>query len=286
MIEIVIPARAASIGSMEVRRVLPFRKRRSVGPFIFVDEFGPVETVTDSTLDVLPHPHIGLATVTYLFSGKMTHRDSLGTVQVIEPGQVNLMTAGSGIVHSERVSDAGNPEGERLFGLQTWLAISEDEEDGDPDFNHAPELPSFEIEQGVDCDLILGDFFGHSATTTSLGALYAELQLNEGARFEVDGKQEERAVYVISGQIEIEGVNYSPGDMPVVAIGSSVVISAASESKVMLIGGPALEKPRHMLWNFVATEKERVLDAAERWKQKEFPDIPNETGYIPLPDYP
>ena len=179
MIEIVIPARAASIGSMEVRRVLPFRKRRSVGPFIFVDEFGPVETVTDSALDVLPHPHIGLATVTYLFSGKMTHRDSLGTVQVIEPGQVNLMTAGSGIVHSERVSDAGNPEGERLFGLQTWLAISEDEEDGDPDFIHAPELPSFQLEKDVHCNLILGNLSGQSATNTSLGALYAELDLYE-----------------------------------------------------------------------------------------------------------
>lgn len=286
MIEQVISARTASIGSMDVRRVLPFRKRRSVGPFVFVDDFGPVETVSNTSLDVLQHPHIGLATVTYLFSGKMVHRDSLGSVQEIQPGQVNLMTAGSGIVHSERVSDASNEDGEMLNGLQTWLAITEEEEDGNPSFDHHPELENFDLDNGVGCKLILGEFGGKSGVKTSLGAVYAEVRMQAHSRFDIDGRHEERAVYVISGRISILGVEYGPGEMPVFAEGVICSIESVEESLIMIIGGPALEKPRHMLWNFVSTDKERVREAAERWQKMEFEMIPGEEGFVPLPDYP
>ena len=172
MIEIVIPYRTRSIGSMEVKRILPFSKRRAVGPFVFVDEMGPVEIVQNQSLDVLSHPHIGLATVTYLFSGKMTHRDNLGTVQIIEPGEVNWMSAGKGIVHSERASDAGNEPGDKLLGLQTWVALPENLEESPPTFAHhsSPELPLVEGE-GTNLKVILGEIFGRRSPVEAVSRL-------------------------------------------------------------------------------------------------------------------
>jgi redox-sensitive bicupin YhaK (pirin superfamily) len=286
MIEIVIPFRTRSIGSMEVKRILPFAKRRSVGPFVFVDEMGPVEIVRDQSLDVLSHPHIGLVTVTYLFSGKMTHRDSLGTVQVIEPGEVNLMTAGRGIVHSERPSDAGNPVGEKLLGLQTWIALPEYLEESEPTFAHyaAAELPKIE-NGGLSARIIAGRIFGQKSPVESAAEpLYAECDLKTGAGLTIPKEVEERAVYLLSGSLEIDGQMFSPGMMVVFTEGKNAHVKAVGPAKFMLIGGPRLEKTRYMWWNFVSTSPDLIERAKEDWQKGNFAMIPNETGFVPLPE--
>jgi redox-sensitive bicupin YhaK (pirin superfamily) len=286
MIEIVIPFRRRSIGSMEVKRILPFSKRRSVGPFVFVDEMGPVEIVSDQSLDVLSHPHIGLATVTYLFSGKMTHRDSLGTVQVIEPGAVNLMSAGRGIVHSERVSDAGNRQGETLLGLQTWVALPENLEESTPAFAHysAADLPQI-VDEVFSARIIAGQIFGHKSPVESAAEpLYVECNLQTGAGLTIPKEVEERAVYLLSGSLEIEGQTFSAGDMIVFTQGRGAQVKAAEPAKFMLIGGPRLEKPRSMWWNFVSTSADLIEQAKEDWQKGNFAMIPDETGFVPLPE--
>lgn len=286
MIEIVIPFRQRSIGSMDVKRILPYSKRRSVGPFVFVDEMGPVEIVENQSLDVLSHPHIGLATVTYLFSGKMTHRDSLGTIQVIEPGEVNLMSAGRGIVHSERASDAGNEVGDNLLGLQTWIALPENLEESAPTFAHysSVELPFF---QGKDftLKLILGEFLEKKSPVNSSGnPFYAECTLRKGKVLGVASSIQERAVYILSGALEIEGQNFTAGNMIVFAEGKTAEVKAIEKAKFMIIGGDRLEKPRFMWWNFVSTSSELIEQAKEDWRKGNFEMIPNETGYVPLPE--
>ncbi len=286
MIENIIPARTASIGTFDVRRVLPFRERRMVGPFIFVDEFGPVEIVTGRSMDVLPHPHIGLATVTYLFSGRMTHRDSIGSVQVIEPGDVNWMIAGRGIAHSERTSDAGNEPGEELFGLQTWVALPAKDEECEPDFSHTgrDELPETETE-GTRLRLILGSGFGIESHVKTLGEpFYAECSQEAGSRFVIPTDIEERSVYPISGRLRIDGTEIVPGTMAVFKNGTEALITAVEDTTYMIIGGTALAEKRHIWWNFVASRRELIEEAKLRWHRGEFADIPNETGQIPLPE--
>ena len=272
MIEIVIPFRQRSIGSMEVKRILPYSKRRSVGPFVFVDEMGPVEIVQNQSFDVLSHPHIGLATVTYLFSGKMTHRDSLGTVQIIEPGEVNLMSAGKGIVHSERVSDAENLVGEKLLGLQTWLALPENLEESAPSFSHysSAELPIIESSE-IYLKIILGELFDKtSPVLAAANPLYAECNLQRNAVLQIPKTIQERAIYLLSGNLEIDGQQFEAGNMIVFSEGKEAEIKATSNSKFMIIGGDRLEKPRYMWWNFVSTSQELIEKAKEDWRKGDF----------------
>ncbi|MDH3492800.1 MAG: pirin family protein [Acidobacteriota bacterium] len=285
MIETVIPYRRRRIGSMEVRRVLPYSKRRSVGPFVFVDDFGPFEIVNGHSMDVLPHPHIGLSTVTYLFAGNMTHRDSIGSVQRIRPGEVNWMTAGSGIVHSERVSDSGNPAGSSLSGLQTWIALPEKDEETEPLFYHhaSDELPLVEAD-GASITLILGEFFGSESPVKTMGSpLYAKCKTPQGNVLEITSEVEERAVYCIAGSLLIENRIFGPGELVVFSPGAVTEVGSETDSVFMLLGGPALEKERHLYWNFVSTSKDRIESAKEDWRSGRFRSIPNEIGYIPLP---
>jgi redox-sensitive bicupin YhaK (pirin superfamily) len=284
-IEMIIPARGADIGAFEVRRILPFRKRRSVGPFVFVDDFGPIEFVKGEMMDVLAHPHIGLATVTYLFEGRMTHRDSIGSVQVIEPGEVNWMTAGRGVVHSERSSDAGNKPGERLLGLQTWVALPAALELCEPDFSHNSRdlIPGGEFDGGR-FKVILGSAFGSTSPVKTQGnPTYAECNLNAGSVLEIGRDIEERSIYVLEGGVKIGEHAISPFELAVITEGEAIEVRAAADSHFMLIGGDRLDIRRHMWWNFVATSKDLIEDAKLKWHRGEFDPIPNEKGFVPLP---
>jgi redox-sensitive bicupin YhaK (pirin superfamily) len=286
MIELVIPYRDRSIGSMNVRRVLPFPKRRAVGPFVFVDDFGPVEIFQSKSLDILPHPHIGLATVTYLFSGKMTHRDSVGSVQVIEPGEVNWMTAGRGVVHSERVSDAPNISGEKLVGVQTWVALPENREEVEPDFSHhaSEELPVMEAE-GIRAKIILGEIFGKKSPVETLSnPVYAECDLKNSALLSIPADIEERSIYILSGALLINEQRFEGGTMVVFEAEKEALLKAEGAAKFMIIGGARLEKPRFMWWNFVSSSRERIEQAKKDWREGNFKMIPGETEFIPLPE--
>lgn len=286
MIEIVIPYRDRSIGSMSVRRVLPFPKRRAVGPFVFVDDFGPVEILSGRSQDVPPHPHIGLATVTYLLSGKMTHRDSLGSVRTIEPGEVNWMTAGRGVVHSERVSDAPNKSGDALVGVQTWIALPEKDEETDPSFAHhaAGELPEIEAE-GFRAKIILGELFGERSPVETLSdPVYADCFLRAKARLKIPSGIEERSVYLLSGALNVAGRRFESGTMIVFEAGKEAIVSAEEETRFMFVGGARLEKKRFMWWNFVSSSQERIEQAKKDWRELNFPMIPGEKEYIPLPE--
>lgn len=271
---------------MDVRRILPFAKRRSVGPFVFVDDFGPVEIVHNRSLDVLPHPHIGLSTVTYLFSGSMTHRDSLGTKQIIRPGEVNLMTAGSGIVHSERVSDAPFESGEKLVGMQTWIALPEDMEESEPDFAHykSNDLPVIK-DTGINVKIILGEAFGKSSNVkTLLNPLYVECRLEDGKSLQIPDNVEERSVYILSGSLLIEGKQFDAGTMIVFLENAKVSVQADGETNFMIIGGDRLEKPRHMWWNFVSTSQDLIEQARQDWQRQKFKKIPDDAEeFVPLP---
>jgi redox-sensitive bicupin YhaK (pirin superfamily) len=287
MIELAIPYRDRSIGSMSVRRVLPFPKRRAVGPFVFVDDFGPVEIFGNKSLDVLPHPHIGLATVTFLFSGKMTHRDSIGSRQVIEPGEVNWMTAGRGVVHSERVSDAPVAAGEKLVGVQTWVALPEKFEEIEPSFAHhkAAELPEMEAE-GVWAKVILGEIFGKKSPVETFGdPVYADCRLQNASVLQIPAAIEERSVYILSGAIEASGQEFVAGTMVVFEAGKEAIFRARGETHLMIVGGARLEKPRFMWWNFVSTSQERIEQAKKDWRERAFPLIPDDDKeFVPLPE--
>ncbi len=285
MIETVISGRQRSIGAMVVRRVLPYSKRRSVGPFVFVDDFGPLEIVSDRTMDILPHPHIGLATVTFLFRGQITHRDSIGSVQVIHPGDVNWMTAGSGVVHSERVSDSGNRPGDKLAGLQTWVALPEEFEETAPSFSHTgnEELPVVEA-GGISLRTILGSLFGASSPVNSLGSpFYAECRAKPRATLELSPEHEERAAYVLSGSVSVGAGAFGPGELIVFKEGKKAEIISQEESLFMLLGGPRLSRQRYMYWNFVSTSRDRIEAAKDDWANRRFDPIPGESGFIPLP---
>jgi len=287
MIEMIIPFRLANIGgAFDVRRLLPYRKRRSVGPFVFADQMGPVEIVRDGSLDVLAHPHIGLATVTYLFSGQMTHRDSLGSVQTIAPGEVNWMTAGSGIVHSERVSDAPNLPSDKLYGLQTWIALPESAEECEPAFAHYPrtELPTLS-EDGIEARIITGRVFGKTSPVAALGGpVYAECSLGTGKDLELPADIEERGVYVLSGSLTADGQSINSGELCVFEAEKEAIVAADNDARFMLLGGDRLDKPRHIWWNFVSTSPDLIEKAREDWRRGNFKPIPNEQGFVPLPE--
>lgn len=278
-----------------VRRLLPALAARSVGPFVFFDHMGPTEFAPGLGLDVRPHPHIGLATVTYLFEGAITHRDSLGTVRDIRPGDVNWMVAGRGIVHSERSPQAERAAGHRLHGIQTWLALPLADEDTLPDFVHVPAESLPEIRAtGVHLRVIAGDAFGQtSPVPVCTRTLYVAGEIDTAAHMEVPLEHEERAVYVVSGSLTADGEPLNPGDMLVLPP-RPVRLRALEATRFMLVGGDALDlgpentadHPRHMRWNFVSSRQERIEEAVQAWSRQDaaaFPPVPGETEFIPYP---
>ena len=285
-VELLIVPRAVDLGEMEVRRALPSVKRQMVGPFIFFDQMGPASFLTNQGIDVRPHPHINLATVTYLFEGQILHRDSLGTDKTIEPGAVNWMRAGRGIVHSERTSLERRRSGQRLFGIQTWMALPTEEEESDPAFVHhgSDELPVVDVE-GVKARIIAGEAFGaRSPLRTASQTLYADVQLAAGARVPLDSSYEERALYTIGGEIEVAGDAFGPGQLLVLRPGDPIVVRAKTAAQFMLFGGAAMEGPRYIWWNFVSSRPERIEEAKEEWAKGRFDTVPGDAEeFIPLP---
>lgn len=289
---VIVPPTKEIDAGVEVRRALPSARRRMVGPFIFFDHIGPALLGGGQGLDVRPHPHIGLATVTYLFEGALLHRDSLGTVQTIRPGEVNWMTAGRGIVHSERTPPEDRPGGSRLFGIQVWVALPKAHEERAPDFVHhgAGELPALEGE-GARLRLVVGALAGARSPVRTLSEMfYGELRLEPSARFALAPEHEERAVYVVEGGVEVEGEagrRYPPGQLLVLKPGVQVVLRAdggATPTRLMLLGGAAMDGPRHVWWNLVSSSRERIEEAKQAWRERRFPAVPEETEFIPAPD--
>lgn len=269
-IETLIVPRARDLGGFEVRRALPAPKRQMVGPFIFFDQMGPAEFLTDQGIDVRPHPHIGLATVTYLFQGSIHHRDSLGTSAEIEAGAVNWMIAGRGITHSERTSPEVRAQPRSpLYGIQTWVALPDEAEETDPGFEHAPKaaLPLLQGE-GKEVRLILGTGWGETAPVRTFSdMLYADAALEAGASIPLDAEHEDRGVYVLEGAIDIAGVRHEAGRMMVFRPGDAITIKAVERARLILLGGETLNGPRYIWWNFVASSREKIDAAKEAWRQ-------------------
>jgi redox-sensitive bicupin YhaK (pirin superfamily) len=284
--DMIVP-RSVDLGDFEVRRAIPHAKRRMVGPFIFFDHFGPVVFRAGRGIDVRPHPHIGLATVTYLFDGEIVHRDSLGTVTPIRPGAVNLMMAGRGIVHSERSAADRRNGGESLHGLQCWIGLPQEHEESDPDFLHrdAAQLPTIS-ENGKSIRVVLGNIYGQRSPVPTLSdTLFADATLEVGASLPIDALTEERAIYIVSGEIEIAGDRFAAGQLLVLRPGDAITVNAASNARVVLCGGAALDGPRHVWWNFASSRKERIEQAKAEWKAGRFDTVPgDDKEFIPLPD--
>jgi redox-sensitive bicupin YhaK (pirin superfamily) len=280
-IETVIIPRARDLGGFEVRRALPAPRRQMVGPFIFFDQMGPAEFVTGQGIDVRPHPHIGLATVTYLYQGRMHHRDSLGTDQWIEPGAVNWMVAGHGITHSERADGEIRQTGQTLFGIQTWVALPDGMEDDPARFEHASAdaLPVLDGE-GKQVRLILGNAWGERAPVkVASETFYADALLEPGAQIPLPDEHEDRGAYVVSGSVEIAAETYEAGRMMVFRPGDRVSLRAGAQgARLMLLGGATLSGPRYIWWNFVASSKERIEAAKEAWRAGDW-----ENGRFQLP---
>jgi len=285
-IELMVIPNAKDIGGFEVRRALPTAKRRLVGPFIFFDRMGPAIMRAGQAMDVRPHPHIGLSTVTYLFDGRIRHRDSLGTEMVISPGDVNLMTAGRGIVHSERTPEELRGQPMSISGLQTWLALPDGKEEIAPVFENTSKahLPDFD-ESGVSGTVVIGQFQGLKAqVTTHSDTLYASVRLQPSARIQIPADAEERAVYVLEGSVVISGDRFPSDRLLVFRPGDEIVVSSELGAHFMLFGGASLGSPRHIWWNFVSSSKERIEQAKEEWRTARFDIVPgDEEEYIPLP---
>ncbi|MBJ6373136.1 pirin family protein [Sedimentitalea arenosa] len=292
-IETVIVPRARDLGDFEVRRALPAPKRQMVGPFIFFDQMGPAEFLTGQGIDIRPHPHIGLATVTYLYSGRFHHRDSLGVNQWIEPGAVNLMTAGNGVTHSERVDEDALAAPYDMFGIQTWIALPKDKEDAPAQFVHVPkdDLPLLEG-RGKQVRLILGSAYGASAPVPVPSEMfYADARLDPGAAIPMPDNHEDRGVYVVKGSVTVAGQVFEAGRMMVFRPGDRISAKAGPEGAwLILLGGATLEGPRHIWWNFVASSRDRIEAAKEAWRAGDWqhgrfrlpPDDDRE--FIPLPE--
>jgi redox-sensitive bicupin YhaK (pirin superfamily) len=286
-LETIIVPRARDLGDgFQVRRALPAAQRQMVGPFIFFDQMGPAVFRDGRGLDVRPHPHIGLATVTYLFDGALIHRDSLGTVGRIEPGEVNWMTAGSGIVHSERSPIEERTGGGRLFGIQIWVALPRRHEETAPSFAHfgSDQLPRLE-DGGARIRLIAGSLFGaRSPVPTRSEMFYADVMLEEGAVVALKAEHDERAAYVVEGRLEVGSALLEAGDLPVFRRSGEVLLRAAEPSRLLLFGGEPMDGPRHIVWNFVSSSPERIQQAKDDWRAQRFARVPDETEFIPLPD--
>ena len=274
------------LGDFKVNRTLPAKTRTMVGPFIFVDEFGPARLPAGRGMDVRPHPHINLATVTYLFEGAIMHRDSLGSEQKIVPGDVNWMTSGRGIVHSERTPAEDRGRGLTMHGIQTWVALPLAHEDDEPSFEHhaAATLPQIE-RNGVTLRVIAGTAFGHTApTTTFSGTLYVAATFNPGSAFALEPEHDERGVYLVDGDLRIDGEPLEAGQMAVLTPGETVTLASANGATVMLLGGEKLDGERFIEWNFVASSREKIERAKTAWTSQEMGNVPGETEWIPLPE--
>src|SRR5271166_1716088 len=288
-IEAVIVPRTRDLGDgFQVGRALPSGQRRTVGPFVFFDQMGPTVLRAGTGLDVRPHPHIGLATVTYLFDGEILHRDSLGTVQPIRPGAVNWMIAGRGIVHSERTPPELRAAGTRLFGIQTWVALPRHREKVEPSFLHLGEeaLPVLDGE-GKRVRVIAGELYGSRSPLPVFSEMfYADAELAGGARLEVPTGYAERAAYIAEGHLRIGGESFEAGRMLVFQPDGAVTVSAIGPARLLLLGGEPLDGPRHVWWNFVSSSPERIEQAKADWRKGRFPMVPGETEFIPLPEEP
>lgn len=277
------------LGGFKVHRTLPNKERTMVGPFIFFDQMGPAQLQPGSGIDVRPHPHINLATVTYLFDGAIGHRDSLGSDLVIELGAVNLMTAGHGIVHSERSPGEMRLQGPVLSGIQTWLALPEAQEEIDPSFEHVPAEALPEIEgQGATARVIMGELWGQRApTTTYAGTIYADIALEPGGSIPIDAAAEERAVYCALGEASLEGMTLEPQRLYILKPGIATTLRSEAGGRVMLCGGDAFTTPRHVWWNFVSSRRERIEEAKRAWRAREFPTVPGDDAErIEIPEIP
>jgi redox-sensitive bicupin YhaK (pirin superfamily) len=285
-LETVIVPRSHDLGGFEVRRALPSAKRRMVGPFIFFDQMGPSEFLLGTGLDVRPHPHIGLSTVTYLFDGEIMHRDSLGTALPIRPGELNWMTAGRGIVHSERTPQELRSFGTRLFGIQSWVALSAADEETTPNFVHygADEMPVLSGD-GKAVRIIAGALLGASSPVhTSSPMFYADVALQAGALVPLDPDYDERAIYTVAGEIEIAGDVFGPGQLLVFWSGDRITIKAQTDARFMMLGGEAMDGPRYIWWNFVSSRQDRIEQAKADWKAARFDTVPGDAEFIPLPE--
>jgi redox-sensitive bicupin YhaK (pirin superfamily) len=286
-LEAVIVPRTRDLGDgFAVRRALPHGKRQMVGPFIFFDHFGPVQFIPGHGMDVRPHPHIGLSTVTYLFDGSIMHRDSEGHIQEIQPGAMNLMTAGRGIAHSERTPEVQRRDGQQMLGLQSWIALPRDKEEIAPSFQHysAEKLPAIQ-DKGFTARVIAGSSFGVSSPVDQVSSwFYVEVALAEGMSAPLDADHEERAIYVIDGEVEIAGDRFEGPRLLIFRPGDRITVKALRASRLMFLGGDALDGPRHLWWNFVSSSQERIEQAKQDWKAGRFAHVPDETEFIPLPD--
>jgi len=285
-VDLVLVPRAKDIGDFDVRRALPARERQMVGPFIFFDQMGPVVFADGAAMDVRPHPHIGISTITWLFEGEIQHQDSLGFDLTIRPGEVNWMTAGSGIVHSERSPQSQRNVNAALAGIQTWVALPENKQEIDPAFYHysADQIPQFD-DQGLRISLIAGSAFGQtSPVVTQSPTLYAEINLAGAKGFCIPNLAEERAIYVYTGELTIAGTDYGAGSMVVLKPDMPVDIWANADCKLMLLGGDVMDGPRHLYWNFVASSKERIEQAKADWRNDRFARVTEDDEFIPLPE--
>jgi redox-sensitive bicupin YhaK (pirin superfamily) len=278
-----------NLGAFQVRRAIPSRERTMVGPFIFVDQFGPAQLAIGDAMDVRPHPHINLSTVTWLFAGDyagaIEHRDSLGSFATIRPGQVNLMTAGSGIVHSERSPADERTAGPKLYGMQTWLALPDGREEIDPAFESLSGLPLVEGD-GASAQVIMGTLWGKTAPTTQHAeTIYAEIMLAPGGSLPIDAEADERAVMLVGGEASIDGITLGLYELTVLAPGATMKLASQGGGRIMLLGGEAFTSPRHVWWNFVSSSNERIQQAALDWRERRFPTVPgDEVEFIPLPE--
>jgi len=269
-----------------VRRALPHGKRQMVGPFIFFDQMGPMQFIAGHGMDVRPHPHIGLATVTYLFDGRIMHRDSEGHIQEIMPGAMNLMTAGRGIAHSERTPDIQRRDGQNMLGIQSWIALPKGKEEIAPTFQHyaADRLPTVS-DTGLNARVIAGKAFGASSPVDMVSEwFYAEVALAAGSSAPLDADHEERAIYLVEGEVEIAGDRFEGPRLLIFRPGDQITVRATRNARMMFLGGTALEGPRHIWWNFVSSSQERIEQAKEDWKTGRFAKVPDETEFIPLPE--
>jgi redox-sensitive bicupin YhaK (pirin superfamily) len=286
-LELVIVPRTRELGDgFAVRRALPHGKRQMVGPFIFFDHFGPVQFIAGQGMDVRPHPHIGLATVTYLFDGSIMHRDSEGHIQEIRPGAMNLMTAGRGIAHSERTPDVERANGQKMLGLQSWVALPAGREEIAPSFQHydAASLPTVQ-DNGIRARIIAGSAFGTSSPVETVSDwFYVEVNLEAGMSAPLDADHEERAIYVVDGEVEIAGERYEGPRLLIFRPGDRITVKAVQPTRMMFLGGTALEGPRYIWWNFVSSSRERIEQAKQDWKTGRFAHVPEETEFIPLPE--
>ncbi len=286
-VDVVVTAKPRPLGNLTVARALPTLARRHVGPFVFLDHMGPAEFPPGVGFDVAPHPHIGLSTVTYLFEGRSLHRDSLGSVQTIDAGAINLMTAGAGIVHSERSLDADRANGSRMHGAQLWLGLPLADEDGPASFAHFPaeKLPTIAGDH-VTVRVLMGRAFGvESPVVHPSNPWLVDVAVTSEAELAIPDDAPERAVFVIGGSIELDGETHGENELLVLTPGSTV-LRASGPARLLLLGGAPLDGPRFLDWNFVASSRERIEAAKERWRAHEFPAVPGDDGYVPLPETP